>query len=123
MPLTRVQVPGHRQAPPQRIADLAYTGPVTLRRHLLDVLSVEPQSVSRLARELGLQRGAVEDDLRHIIRSARSAGHSVVIVPARCRVCGFTFGEDRLAKPGRCPACRASRILEAQIGIERTPGP
>jgi len=96
---------------------------VTRRRHLLDVLSVEPRSVSRLARELGLQRRVVEDDLRHIIRSARSAGHTVVIVPARCRVCGFTFGEDRLTKPGRCPACRASRILEAQIGIERTPGP
>jgi predicted Zn-ribbon and HTH transcriptional regulator len=74
--------------------------------------------VSRLARELGLSRTDIEDDLRHMIRSARAAGHRVVILPARCRSCEFVFGEEKLSKPGRCPACRGSRILEAQISIE-----
>jgi predicted Zn-ribbon and HTH transcriptional regulator len=89
------------------------------RRHLLEILSAEPRSVSRLARELGLSRRDVEDDLRHMIRSARAAGHRVAILPARCRTCGFTFGEDKLAKPGRCPECKGSRIFEAQISVER----
>jgi len=88
------------------------------RRALLDVLSREPRSVSSLARELGLSRRDVEDDLRHLISSARAAGRTIVIVPARCKACGFTFGEDRLAKPGKCPRCRESRILEAQLKIE-----
>jgi transcriptional regulator len=88
------------------------------RKQLLALLSREPQSVSRLARELGLSRGDVEDDLRHMIRSARAAGHRIVIVPARCRSCGFVFGEDKLAKPGRCPSCKGSRIFEAQIGVD-----
>jgi hypothetical protein len=92
---------------------------MVFRKHLLDLLTLEPRSVSRLAREMGLSRRDVEDDLRHMIRSARAAGHRVVILPARCRACGFTFGEDKLAKPGRCPSCRASRILEAQIAVER----
>jgi predicted Zn-ribbon and HTH transcriptional regulator len=87
------------------------------RKHLLDLLTQEPRSVSRLARELGLSRGDVEDDLRHMIRSARAAGHEVVILPARCRSCDFTFSEERLAKPGRCPSCKGSRILEAQISV------
>jgi len=91
---------------------------VAFRRHLLDLLTVEPRSVSSLARELGLQRGDIEEDLRHMIRSARAQGHRVVIVPARCRACGFEFGEDKLSKPGKCPACRASRIFEAQIQVE-----
>jgi predicted Zn-ribbon and HTH transcriptional regulator len=91
---------------------------VTFRRHLLDLLTVEPRSVSSLARELGTQRGDVEEDLHHMIRSARAQGHRVVVLPARCRACGFKFDDDKLAKPGKCPACRGTRILEAQIQVE-----
>ena len=48
--------------------------------------------------------GTLEDDLRHALRSARAAGHDIELVPARCKSCSFVFGEDRLLKPGRCPA-------------------
>jgi predicted Zn-ribbon and HTH transcriptional regulator len=91
---------------------------MTLRKQLLEVLSTEPRSVSRLARELRLPRADVEDALRHMIRSARAAGHRIVVVPARCRSCGFTFDEDKLTKPGKCPSCRESRIFEPQISVE-----
>ncbi len=90
------------------------------RRDLLEILSHEPRSISRLARDLGLSRGDVEDDLRHMIRSARAAGHRVLVVPARCRSCGFLFSEDKLSKPGKCPACRGTRIFEPQIAVEKT---
>ena len=76
--------------------------------------------MSRLARELRLPRADVEDALRHMIRSARAADHRIVVVPARCRACGFIFDEDRLTKPGRCPECRESRIFEPQISIQPT---
>lgn len=91
---------------------------MTVRKQLMDVLSREPRSVSSLAREFGLPRGEIEDALRHMLRSARAAGHRVVIVPARCRSCGFTFGDEKLTKPGKCPACRLSRIFEPQIGVD-----
>jgi predicted Zn-ribbon and HTH transcriptional regulator len=91
---------------------------MTLRKQLLEVLSTEPRSVSRLARELRLPRADVEDALRHMIRSARAAGHRIVVVPARCRSCGFIFDEDTLTKPGKCPSCRESRIFEPQISVE-----
>ena len=71
--------------------------------------------MSSIARELGLKRGDVEDDLRHAIRSARASGRRVLIEPARCRSCGFAFGEDKLSKPSRCPSCRSERLFEAQI--------
>ena len=92
---------------------------MTLRKQLMDVLSRELRSVSSLARELGLSRGEVDDALRHMIRSARAAGHRIVVVPARCRSCGFTFGDDKLTRPGKCPSCRASRIFEPQISVDR----
>lgn len=91
---------------------------MTFRRDLVALLTVQPRSVSSIARELQLDRKDVEDDLRHAIRSARAAGHTVVIEPARCRQCGFVFGPDKLSKPGKCPECRGSRIFEAQIRIE-----
>ena len=87
------------------------------RKDLIALLSAEPRSVSSLARELGLRRGDVEDDLRHAIRSARAAGHRIEILPARCRACGFTFGEEKLSKPGKCPSCRGTRLFEPQIRI------
>ena len=95
---------------------------MTLRRDLLSLVTSQPRSVSSLARELGLKRGDVEDDLRHMIRSARGAGHRVVIEPARCKACGFVFGEEKLSKPSRCPECRQSRILEAQISVQGASG-
>jgi predicted Zn-ribbon and HTH transcriptional regulator len=91
---------------------------VTLRRQLRDVLAA-PRTVSSLAHELGLRKGDVEEELRHAIRSARAAGEQVVIEPARCKSCGFVFDGERLAKPGKCPACRGSRIFEALVSIVR----
>ena len=90
---------------------------MTLRKELLDILSTTPRSVSSLARELGLKRGDLEEDLRHAIRSARTAGHQIVIEPARCRSCGFTFSEERLSKPGKCPTCKSTWLYEAQIRV------
>ena len=92
---------------------------MTRRRQLLEVLSAEARTASSLARELGLDRRDLEMELRHMIRSARAAGHQVTIEPARCRACGFEFDEDRITKPGRCPACRGSRVFEPRIRVRR----
>jgi len=91
---------------------------MTLRRQLRDVLST-PRTVSSLAQELGLRKGEVEADLRHAIRSARASGDRVVIEPARCKQCGFLFDPEKLSKPGKCPACRGTRIFEPLVSIAR----
>ena len=91
---------------------------MTFRRDLVRILSAQPRSASSIVRELGLDRRDVEDELRHAIRSARAAGHTVVIEPAKCKQCGFVFSEDRLAKPGKCPECKGTRLYEAQISIQ-----
>lgn len=91
---------------------------MSTRTDLLRILTVEPKSVSALARELGLTKGDVEDHLRHAIRTARAAGRDVVVEPAVCRTCGFTFGEEKLVKPGKCPNCRGTRLIEARVRIE-----
>jgi predicted Zn-ribbon and HTH transcriptional regulator len=91
---------------------------VSIRRDLIAMLSAQPRSVSSIAREMALDRRDAEDHLRHAIQSVRAAGHQVVIEPAKCRQCGFIFGDDKLSKPGKCPECKGSRIYEAQILIQ-----
>jgi hypothetical protein len=93
---------------------------MTLRRQLREVLQ-EPRTVSSLARELGLRRQDMEEDLRHAIRSARAAGDDVRVEPARCKGCGFVFDAGRLTKPSKCPECRGTRIFEPLVSIVRPP--
>jgi predicted Zn-ribbon and HTH transcriptional regulator len=93
---------------------------MTFRKELVDLLTEQPRSVSWLARELGLRRTDVEEDLRHAIRSARASGREVFVVPARCRACGFLFDDERLSKPGKCPECRSTRLYDPQIGVRGT---
>ena len=89
--------------------------PVTLRRQLIELLSREPRSASSLARELGITRKDMEDDLRHALRSARAAGYRIDVLPARCKACGFVFDAEKLSKPSRCPACKGTRLIEPMI--------
>lgn len=89
------------------------------RKNLIEFLAHEPRSASWLARELELKRGDVEHDLRHALRSARAAGHGVEIVPARCKACDFVFSDDKLVKPGRCSACKGTRLFEPMFRIQR----
>jgi predicted Zn-ribbon and HTH transcriptional regulator len=92
---------------------------MTIRRQLIELLSHEPRSASSLARELGLHRGDISDQLRHAIRSAAAAGHLIEVIPPRCKACGFVFGSDRLDKPSRCPSCRGSRIYEPLVRLDK----
>ena len=91
---------------------------MTRRKAIQELLAAEPRTASSVARELQLPRGEIEAELRHMIRSARAAGHRIVVEPARCKACGFTFGEDKLTKPGKCPACRSTWVFEPLLKIE-----
>lgn len=94
-----------------------YNWPMAFRKDIIDMLAT-PRSASSLARELGLTRGEIEEDLGHAIRSARAAGHAVVVEPAKCRKCGFVFDERTLTKPGKCPECRSTWLYEPLISIK-----
>jgi len=67
-----------------------------------------------------MTRGDVEEDLQHALRSARAAGLHIEVIPARCKVCDFVFGADKLTKPGRCPACKGTRLFEPMIRVAPT---
>lgn len=88
---------------------------MTFRRQLIELLTDEPRSVSSLARDLGMTRRDMEDELRHALRSADAAGYQIDVLPARCKACAFVFSHDKLSKPSRCPACKGTRLFEPMI--------
>jgi len=93
-----------------------YNWSVTVRQQIAEMLR-QPRTISSIAHELKLTRDEVEDHLKHLLKSARAADQEVRIEPARCRSCGFTFGSDKITKPGKCPDCKGTRLYEPLIQI------
>jgi transcriptional regulator len=89
---------------------------LTIRRRIGDLFR-EPRTISSVSHDLAIDRRDVEVHVRHILKSARAAGHKVTIEPARCRSCGFVFDATKITKPGKCPECKGSRIYEPLIRI------
>jgi predicted Zn-ribbon and HTH transcriptional regulator len=59
-----------------------------------------------------------KDALEHLehIRIALHGG--LLVLPALCLACGFTFRKRaRLKGPGRCPVCRSEHIAEPHFSI------
>ena len=80
-------------------------------------VDAEPRSVSSLARQLGITKGSIADNLQQALRSARAAGYDIDVIPSRCKICGFTFDAQKLTKPSSCPACKGSRVFEPMIQL------
>lgn len=89
------------------------------RRDLIPLLAGQPLTLRQLAQQLRLKPAEVEDDLRHLAKSLVHGEWRLLIVPARCRKCGFEFGPDKLHKPSKCPECQATWLNEPEIGVVR----
>jgi predicted Zn-ribbon and HTH transcriptional regulator len=94
----------------------------TVRQQLRALLLREALGFDVLRQLLGLSVRRLEEELRHVERSARGQGERLVVEPARCLACEFRF-RDREARhlhaPGRCPRCRSERIADPTFRLER----
>jgi len=86
---------------------------LTVRRQIIDYLHGEPATAGMLSAEVGLPEKQVQEHLESLRRQVR-----LVITPARCGHCGFTFRDRRRTrKPGKCPRCRSTYIDEPLYSI------
>ena len=90
---------------------------MTVRQQIAEMLR-QPRTSSSIAHELKLTRDEVEDHLKHLLKSAKTAGQHVKIEPARCRNCGYSFSQDKITKPGKCPECKGTHLYEPLIQIK-----
>ena len=85
----------------------------TVRQRLLRWLVRSEYSFEDLRTALEIPPRELEDELRHVEKSARAQGLRLRTLAPVCRDCGFDFpGRMRkhLHPPGRCPKCRSPRI-------------
>lgn len=93
--------------------------PPVFRKDLIPLLLDNPMSVAQIARLVRETPRDIENDLLHLLKSLKHADYSGVIEPARCRKCGFEFDTGKLAKPSKCPECKATWILEPRVALQR----
>lgn len=80
----------------------------TIRQIMASLLETQELSALDLASALLLTAREVEEHLAHLKSSHKGR---LRMRPARCRRCGYEFGDRRrLDAPGRCPRCRDEQV-------------
>jgi len=94
--------------------------PETLRAQLREALHNEqgPQTIRELSQTLGASERDLLTHLEHLARSLPHDNEHLTIDPSRCLSCNFEFEDrTRIKKPGRCPACKSTRITPPRFAI------
>ena len=85
----------------------------TPRQRLMRWLTESEYSFEDLRVALDIPARELEEELRHVERSARRQHMRLAVLPPKCRDCGFGFPgrlRKHLSPPTRCPKCRSHRI-------------
>ena len=90
-----------------------------LRKDLIVLLRNDSMDLVEITRHLEVPQKDAEDDLKHLIKSLNHTDDRLVVTPAYCRKCDFTFNKDKLHKPGKCPKCHGTWIQGPLFDIEQ----
>jgi predicted Zn-ribbon and HTH transcriptional regulator len=101
----------------------------SLRERITKLLreSREPLSVDDILYFFKLEpsrRSEIYNHLSHIAKTIRQqsrGSENLVMMPPKCRVCGYIFKDlDKPKKPSKCPKCRSERIEKPRFKIIKT---
>jgi predicted Zn-ribbon and HTH transcriptional regulator len=85
----------------------------TIRHRIVSLLSDHASSARQISLELRIPEKEICDHLAHIRRTMHKGAYHLMVEPACCEKCGFTFRKrERLNKPGKCPLCRSESIID-----------
>jgi len=93
------------------------------RERIVELLtkSDEPLTIDEIADSLGLdrsKRSEIYEHLTHIAKSVKQKGLILVMVPPKCKSCGYVFKDlTKPRKPSKCPRCRSERIYPPRFKI------
>jgi len=89
----------------------------TIRQALKTLLLSQDRSLRELSQLLSLPEKEIIGHLEHLARHP-GPGYRFVIIPARCRQCGFVFQKrQRVTAPSRCPRCRQTDLARPRYAL------
>lgn len=92
--------------------------PDTVRHEIVSALLHRTMSARDISQEVRVAEREVYEHLEHIRKSLNRKERTLVVVPARCRKCGFAFKKrERLKAPGKCPVCRGESIEDPLFSV------
>lgn len=90
----------------------------TIRHDIMYALTGRTMSAREISGEIGISEKDVYQHLEHIRKTLESHEREFVVIPARCRKCGFEFKKrEKLKKPGKCPVCKGEFIEDPLFSI------
>ena len=90
----------------------------TIRHKIVSLLLARPSTARQMSTELRIPEREIYDHLEHIRRTMHTGIYRLVVQPAMCEKCGFTFRKrERLKGPGKCPMCRSESIAEPLFAV------
>jgi|SRR3990172_3865954 len=93
----------------------------TVRHEIITLLDGVTMSARDISSHVKIPEKEVYGHLEHIQRTMLKKDHRLIITPAECLKCGFSFAKrERLTKPGRCPVCRGEQIQEPLFSIKKS---
>ena len=92
----------------------------TIRHKIVSLLSGHSSSARQISAELRIPEKEICDHLEHIRKTMHNGRSHLLVEPAHCEKCGFTFRKrDRLKKPGKCPMCRSESIIDPLFTVAK----
>lgn len=98
----------------------------SIRQRMVKLLEsiAEPITAEDIANSLDIDVNDVYIHLAHLAKTvwrSSSGKKALLMVPPRCRKCGYTFKNlDKPKKPSKCPRCRSEWIEHPRFIIRET---
>jgi len=91
----------------------------TIRQKIISALKKQTLSAKEISALVSIREKEVSEHLLHIQKTIHKERSKLIITPAECKKCGFTFKKrEKLKKPGKCPVCRHETITEPLYFIQ-----
>ncbi|BDB99179.1 transcriptional regulator [Saccharolobus caldissimus] len=95
---------------------------LTTREKIFLLLSYsdEPLSAREIMRRLDIRKEKeVYEHLEHLAKSGKRKDYVLIMIPARCKSCGYVFRSEKIKRPSKCPICKSEKIESPKFLIRR----
>lgn len=90
----------------------------TVRQQIIDLLESSDHDAREISQLLRISEKQAYSHMTHIEKTVSAKGKKLLITPAACLSCGYTFKQRRRpAPPGKCPRCKEERIRKPRFSI------